>query len=73
MGNGEIISAFCAGQLRVDKELAQCRRIIHCTRDFSVGVKTWAEPPTHLYKVSLCDDMRKVISFIKYIRSTHGT
>lgn len=34
MGNGEIISAFCAGQLRVDKELAQCRRIIHCTRDF---------------------------------------
>lgn len=73
MGNGEIISAFCAGQLRVDKELAQCRRIIHCTRDFSVGVKIWAEPPTHLYKVSLCDDMRKVISFIKYIRSTHGT
>lgn len=73
MGNDEIISAFCAGHFRIDKELAQCRRIIHCTRDFSIGVKTWADPPTHLYKVSLCDDMRKVISFIRHVRSTHGT
>lgn len=72
MSNDEIISAFCAGHFRIDKELAQYRRIIHCTRDFSIGVKTWAEPPTHLYKVSLCDDIRKVISFIKYVRSTHS-